>query len=123
MDIGKVWMLYQIAEAAPKFPHMSGRVLEWVKYQLADVDKEITQEIVEIKARIQAEQDERFRVQQAKQAKQAEADAKNTPKVIPQQPQNMLGQPEVKPVGDEPTEDAVEEDHIPDNPAPLPRRL
>lgn len=124
MDISKVWMLFNIAEAAPKFPHMSGRVLEWVRLQLLDVDKEITQEIEDFKAKVQAEQDERHRQRQAKAAKQAEEDAKNTTKPIPQQPQNMPGQPVVE-LPEEPHGNAIEEpiEEPQAEPAPLPRRL
>lgn len=59
MDVPRVWMLFQIAEQAPKFPHMSGRVLEWVRLQLIDVDKEISAEIETFKAKVQADADAR----------------------------------------------------------------
>lgn len=59
MDVDKVYKLFAIAEQAPKFPHLQGRVLEWVRLQLIDVDKEITQEIEAFKAKVQAEADTR----------------------------------------------------------------
>lgn len=70
MDVDKVYKLFAIAEQAPKFPDMSGKVLEWVRLQLIDVDKEITQEIEMFKAKVQADADERSKVAQAKKAKQ-----------------------------------------------------
>lgn len=59
MDVDKIYKLFAIAEQAPKFPHMSGKVLEWVRLQLIDVDKEISAEIEDFKAKVQADADAR----------------------------------------------------------------
>lgn len=95
MDVDKVYKLFAIAEQAPKFPHLQGRVLEWVQLQLKDVDREIVAEIEDFKAHVKKEVDERGRVMQAKAKAQAEQDKKATtkpaPKTVEEQTDAELG--------------------------------
>lgn len=73
MDVDKVYKLLRVAEMAPKFPPMTGKITQWVNYAILELNREIDAELDAMKQDIQQKHDEAQRV------KAAEIEAKAEP--------------------------------------------
>lgn len=71
MDVDKVYKLLRVAEMAPKFPHMTGKITQWVNYQILELNREIDTEIESMKQDIQQKHD----AEQKAKAAEIEANA------------------------------------------------
>lgn len=74
MDVDRVYKLLRIAEMAPKFPHMTGKITQWVNYGIIELNREIDAELDAMKKDIQQKHDAE------QKAKAAEIEAKAEPK-------------------------------------------